>query len=326
MKKNGFIVLLAVLGLMGPSAGAFLMAQDAPDSAVIHVETVISPQDTIQADSAASNGRRLLQPISNLKETSIYQSLSAKKLVWSVIILIIAFFAIRLLIRLLILFSEKSTRYRITIKGLIPLIRVIAWSTVILFIITAIFKPSIAALITFSASVGVAIGFASQDILKNIFGGIVIIFDQPFKVGDKIEVGKYYGEVTEIGLRSTRLVTPDDSVVAVPNSEIMNQSVSNANAGALNCQVVAEIFLPLDIDTVKVRQMAIETAQTSKYIYLKKPITVLFFQEIKEKRTFYKMRLKAYVLDIRYEFVFKSEITELVVRQLLKEGILSPEF
>jgi len=175
-------------------------------------------------------------------------------------------------------------------------------------------------------SVGVAVGFASQDILKNIFGGIVIIFDQPFKVGDKIEIGNYYGEVLEIGLRSTRLVTPDDSIVAVPNAEIMNQSVSNANSGELNCQVVAEFFLPLDIDTIFVRQLAIEAAQVSKYIYLNKPITVLFFQEIKEKRTYYKMKLKAYVMDIRYEFAFRSDLTEILIGVLMKEGILTKDF
>jgi small-conductance mechanosensitive channel len=326
MKNTWIIILLTGLVLSVTSLEAVYLNQDYQDSSAIEIDTAISVEDTLATDSASSSRRKILRPISNLKETSVYQMLSARKLVWTIIVLIVAYFAIRLLMRLLKLLSEKSTRYRITIKGLIPLIRVIAWSSVILFIITAIFKPSLAALITFSASVGVAIGFASQDILKNIFGGIVIIFDQPFKVGDKIEVGNYYGEVTEIGLRSTRLVTPDDSLVAVPNGEIMNQSVSNANAGELNCQVVAEIFLPLDTDTVKVRQIAIETAQTSKYVYLKKPITVLFFQEIKEKRTYFRMRLKAYVLDIRYEFIFKSEMTELVVRQLLKEGILPPEF
>ena len=105
----------------------------------------------------------------------------------------------------------------------------------------------------------------------------------------------------------------------------MNQSVSNSNAGELNCQVVAEIYLPLDIDTERVRRIALEAAQTSRYIFLNKPITVLFFNEVKERRAYYKMRLKAYVMDIRYEFVFKSELTEIVIRELLHEQIIAPE-
>ncbi|MDZ7605681.1 MAG: mechanosensitive ion channel [Cyclobacteriaceae bacterium] len=182
-----------------------------------------------------------------------------------------------------------------------------------------------ATIITFSASVAVAVGFASQDILKNIFGGIMIIFDQPFKVGDKIEIGSFYGEVIEIGLRSTRIVTPDDSVVSVPNAEVMNQSVSNANTGEPNCQVVAEFYLPIDIDIARVRKIAIEGAQVSRFIYLDKPIVALFFQEIFEERSYLKMRLKAYVMDIRYEFAFKSDMTELVIGALLAEGIINRE-
>jgi small-conductance mechanosensitive channel len=236
--------------------------------------------------------------------------------------LILTYFGIRIGTNILGFFAEKSTTYRFTIKGLIPLFRILSWSVAITFIIAAIFAPDFATIIAFSASIGVAVGFAAQDIIKNIFGGIMIIFDQPFKVGDKIEIGNYYGEVMEIGLRSTRIVTADDSVVSVPNAEVMNQSVSNSNSGEPNCQVVAELYLPMDIDTEKVRKIAIEGAQVSRFIYLQKPIVVLFFQEIKDRKSYLKMRLKAYVMDIRYEFAFKSDMTELVLQALLKEGII----
>lgn len=188
-----------------------------------------------------------------------------------------------------------------------------------------IFRPPAATLIAVSASLGIAIGFAAQDILKNIFGGVMILLDRPFQVGDKIETGSYYGEVVEIGLRSIRIVTPDDSLVSIPNGELMNTSVSNSNNGEANCQVVAEIYLPITIDTNKIRQVAIEAAQVSKYIYLNKPITVLFFNEVKERRSYLKMRLKAYVVDIRYEFAFKSDMTEIVIKQLLIEDLVDPK-
>jgi small-conductance mechanosensitive channel len=128
-----------------------------------------------------------------------------------------------------------------------------------------------------------------------------------------------------IGLRSTRIVTGDDSTVSIPNSDIMNQSVSNSNSGEPNCQVVAEVYLPIDVDTVAVRDIALEVARVSKFVYLNKPITVLFFNEVKEKRSYLKMRLKAYVMDIRYEFAFKSEMTELIIRELLNDGVLKKE-
>jgi small-conductance mechanosensitive channel len=129
--------------------------------------------------------------------------------------------------------------------------------------------------------------------------------------------------VLEVGLRSTRIVTADDSVVTIPNSEMMNQSISNSNSSENNCQVVAELFLPQTIDTQRVREIATEVAQVSKYIYLNKPIAVVFFSELTNNKVYLKMRLKAYVMDIRYEFAFKSEMTELVLLELQKEGLIS---
>lgn len=104
----------------------------------------------------------------------------------------------------------------------------------------------------------------------------MIIFDRPFQVGDKIEIEDYYGEVIKIGLRSTRIVTPDDSMVTIPNGDLMSKPVSNSNSGEPNCQVVAELYLPINIDTEKVRQIALEAAQVSRYVYLNKPIVILF--------------------------------------------------
>jgi small-conductance mechanosensitive channel len=102
----------------------------------------------------------------------------------------------------------------------------------------------------------------------------------------------------------------------------MNQSISNTNSGLNNCLVSADIYLPHLIDTQRVRQIAIEVAQISKYVYLNKPIAVIFFSEKTNKEPVLMMRLKAYVMNVRYEFFFKSEMTELVLRELKNEGLM----
>lgn len=265
---------------------------------------------------------QILPETKDLSKEDFLQIFSASKIIWAVIVLVVGYFITKGTTKLLRVLAERSTTNRITLKGFIPVVRIISWTLIILFVIMGIFKPPVSTVLALSASAGVAIGFAAQDILKNIFGGIVVITDRPFSVGDKIEVGDYYGEVQQIGLRSTRIVTPDDSLVSIPNSEIMNSSVSNSNAGEANCQVVAEIFLPITINTKEVREIAIKAAQVSKYIYLKKPIVALFFNEMNENKSYYKMRLKAYVMDIRQEFAFKSEMTELVIQALVEKGIL----
>ncbi|MGB5964822.1 MAG: mechanosensitive ion channel domain-containing protein [Sulfurimonadaceae bacterium] len=249
--------------------------------------------------------------------------ISFSKILWTILFLIISYVFIALLTKIIEFFAEKSSRLRISIKGVIPILRIGLWIAVITIVIKVIYNPPIEMLMTAVASVAIAIGFATQDLLKNIFGGIILLFDRPFKVGDKIEVGDNYGEVITINLQTTRIVTPDDSIVIIPNMELMNSRISNSNSGELYCQVVAKIALPIDSDMQKVRKTAIEAAQVSKYIYLNKPITVLFTNEINEHKSFLEMKLKAYVMDIRYEFLFKSDMTEVVIKELLNQGLLN---
>jgi MscS family membrane protein len=276
--------------------------------------------DTLKPASAARQQAGLAEATAKPREA--LRMISFSKVFWAVIFLTVAWLLIRFIVNILNVFAERSTKARITVKSLIPVVRIIIWVVAIYIVVQGIFAPPIETLLAATASVAIAVGLAAQDLLKNVFGGIMLLFDRPFQVGDKIEAGKHYGEVVEIGLRATRIVTPDDSVVSIPNMELMNGYVSNSNSGELNCQVVAEIYLPFDIDTQKVRKIAIESAQVSKYIFLNKPIVVVFFNEIHQGKLFLKMRLKAYVMDIRYEFAFKSDMTEIVIRELLKEGIL----
>jgi MscS family membrane protein len=252
-------------------------------------------------------------------------NISFAKIFWSIVIFLIAFFSIKYFTKILETLGERWTNIRLLIKRMIPIIRIVGWTLVLYIIIAGIFAPPIETLIAVTASAGIAVGFASQDILKNIFGGIMILFDRPFQVGDKIAVGNYYGEVVQIGLRSVRIVTADDSLISIPNSDLVNQAVSNSNSGEFNCQVAAEFFLPAHINLERLKRIAYLAAACSKYIYLKKPIAVVLKNEIHEGRSLLKMRLKAYVLDLRYEFAFSSEMTELVIKQLLAESLLHPD-
>ncbi len=281
--------------------------------------------NTVDSSSISTAGKEESDKKIDLSPPAIDEIVSIEKILWAIIFFFAGLYLIKFITKILDLFAEKSANYRITIKGFIPIVRILAWAFVFYLIIHGIFSPPAETIIAILASLGIAVGFASQDIFKNIFGGIMIIFDRPFQVGDKIEIDNYYGEVIKIGLRSTRIVTPDDSVVTVPNGDLMSKSVSNSNSGEPNCQVVAEFYLPIDIDTERVRQIALEAAQVSKYIYLNKPIVVLFFNEVKERKSYLKMRLKAYVMDIRYEFAFKSDMTEIVMRELLLKGIINSE-
>lgn len=310
------LVMLTSLSDVNAQPDSTKQQQTSDTVRVVDTVFIHSTQDT--------SGKNIVGDL-DLSPPSIDEIVSFEKILWAVIFFFAGLYLIKLITKLLDIFAERSTGHRITIKGFIPVIRILSWAFVLYLIIHGIFKPPAETILAILASLGIAVGFASQDIFKNIFGGIMIIFDRPFQVGDKIEIDGHYGEVIKIGLRSTRIVTSDDSVVTIPNGDLMNKSVSNSNSGEPNCQVVAEIFLPISIDTTVVRQIALEAAQVSKYIYLNKPITVLFFNEMNEQKPYYKMRVKAYVMDIRYEFSFKSDMTEIVLRELIRNKIIAPE-
>lgn len=295
-------------------------------SVVVYDTIVVTKEVTTKVDSTDQKAKE--NKIENSDHIppalkSISETISFSKIFWSIITLILSYYIIALITLILRKIGKKNSKVSNPLRKITPFVKIIGWIIASIVVIEGIIRPPSETLFAVIASTGIAIGFAAQDVLKNIFGGIMILFDRPFQIGDKIEIGEYYGEVKEIGLRSTRVVTPDDSVVTIPNAELINTAVSNANSGENNCQVVAEVYLPIDIDTNLIRKIATETAQTSRYIYLNKPITVLFINEITERKPVLKMRLKAYVSNVRYEFNFKSDMTEVFIKELLDRKLIT---
>jgi MscS family membrane protein len=103
--------------------------------------------------------------------------------------------------------------------------------------------------------VGIAVGFAAKDTLANFFAGIFIIADAPYKVGDWIVLdGDLRGRVVKIGIRSTRLLTPDDIEITVPNSVIGASKIVNEVGGPTvkqRIRIKVQTAYGSDIDKVR---------------------------------------------------------------------------
>ncbi len=104
----------------------------------------------------------------------------------------------------------------------------------ILFIGQSIFNLNITTLLAGAGVVGLAIAFASRETLANFFGTLVIILDRPFRCGDRIQVNGVDGLVKAVGMRSTRILTADESVYTIPNSRIAECDIENiSNHGVI---------------------------------------------------------------------------------------------
>lgn len=101
-----------------------------------------------------------------------------------------------------------------------------------IYIIFQIWGIDMTAWLASAGIVGIAVGFAAKDTLANLFSGVFILADTPYKIGDYIVLeGNQRGKVTHIGLRSTRMITRDDVEVTVPNSIMGNSKVTNQSGG-----------------------------------------------------------------------------------------------
>ncbi|MBN2053104.1 mechanosensitive ion channel family protein [Candidatus Woesearchaeota archaeon] len=117
-------------------------------------------------------------------------------------------------------------------NNLLPIIRkvvkVVFWIIVIIMVIKN-FGFDVSALLTGVGLGGLAFALAAQELLSNLFGGVAILTDKPFKIGDRIKVGVNEGWVREIGLRTTRIETLDGTQLVIPNAEIAKSVLENVS-------------------------------------------------------------------------------------------------
>ena len=109
---------------------------------------------------------------------------------------------------------------------------------------------------------GLAIGLAAQETLSNLFAGVSILADAPYKIGDYIILDNAErGEVTKIGLRSSRILTRDQVEIIVPNSAIANSTIVNESGGpSLQRRLKVPIGVAYGSDAKEIEQLLLEVA------------------------------------------------------------------
>lgn len=115
--------------------------------------------------------------------------------------------------------------------------------------------------------VGIALGFAAKDSLANLFAGVFIIADAPYRVGDYVVLDSgYRGKVLHIGLRSTRILTRDDIEITIPNSVIGNGAIVNETSGAPRYRIRVKVGCAYGSDLDTVRKVLLEAADAAPAI------------------------------------------------------------
>lgn len=130
---------------------------------------------------------------------------------------------------------------------------------------------------------GLAIGLAAKDSIANVIAGILIIIDRPFVVGDRIEVwsapkqAATWGDVMEIGLRSTKIRTTDNILLIIPNSEIGRRDIINYTAISPDIRVRIPVGIAYEADAKKAEMLILDVAKNTEGV-LKEPASVVIMQ------------------------------------------------
>lgn len=154
-------------------------------------------------------------------------------------------------------------RYLLIIIGLI-----------IIFQTTGIDLSAIGLLV---GALGVGIGFGLQNITNNFISGLIILFERPIKVGDRIEIDDLAGNIVDISARATTIITNDNIAVIVPNSDFINSRVINWSHNNRRIRLNFPVGVSYNEDPEKIRKLLTEVANNNPGI-LSSPEPYILFE------------------------------------------------
>ena len=144
--------------------------------------------------------------------------------------------------------------------------------------ILAVWEKNLTPFLASAGIVGIAVGFAAKDTLANLFAGVFIMADAPYKIGDFIVLDSgERGRVTDIGIRSTRLITRDDIEITLPNAVMANAKIMNETGGPhQKMRVRVNIGVAYGSDIDKVREILLDIASKAELVDQDPPPSVRF--------------------------------------------------
>jgi small-conductance mechanosensitive channel len=141
-----------------------------------------------------------------------------------------------------------------------------------------------------AGAVGVGVGFGLQNITNNFISGIIILFERPIKIGDRIEVGDVNGDVVHIAARSTTVRTNDNIAIIIPNSSFISSNVINWSHGDSKVRFRVPVQVAYDSDVRLVEKLLLEVARDNENV-LEDPPPRVIFKEFGESALKFELRV-----------------------------------
>ena len=173
-----------------------------------------------------------------------------------------------------------------------------------------------------AGAIGVGIGFGLQNITNNFISGLVILLEQPIKVGDRIEVGDVTGNVIRISGRSTTILTNDNISIIVPNSQFIDNPVINWSHNERKIRFNFPVGVAYKETPEKIKEILIEVAEANEGV-LKSPKCEVLFDGYGESSINFLLRVWS-IEFVDRPSVLKSQLYYEIFKRFAEENVELP--
>lgn len=184
------------------------------------------------------------------------------------------------------------------------------------------FGVNVTALVTTAGVASLALALAAQETLANMFAGFTIMLDRSYRVGDRIQLADgTIGDVHEIGLRATKILSFDNELIIVPNKEMAASRIVNQSYPDLRVKVRPRVGVAYGTDLEKAKRVILETCLAHPKV-LKDPAPAVYFTDFGESSL--NLMAICWVPDYRDRFAVLDELNMAIKKRFEEEGIEIP--
>jgi small-conductance mechanosensitive channel len=177
-------------------------------------------------------------------------------------------------------------------------------------------------LVVFGGAVGVGVGLGLQNVVSNFVAGLILLIEQPIRMGDRIETGNTLGDVVKIAARSTWVKTNDNVVIIVPNNDFINNPVTNWTANDPNVRLSLPVGVGYDSDPDQVRDLLLAAAKAHPDV-LKDPKPDVIFTDYGDSSINFSLRVWTST-QTHSPAILKSDLYFALFRVFREHGIELP--
>jgi small-conductance mechanosensitive channel len=167
----------------------------------------------------------------------------------------------------------------------------------------------------------VGIGFGLQNITNNFISGLIVLFERPISVGDRVEVGGVEGDVIEINIRSTKIRTMNNISIIVPNQEFVGSNVVNYSHGDPSFRLDINVGVSYSSDLDKVLKALEDVAREHEKV-MKEPAPQIHFTAFGDSS--WDMQLRVWIPNVKERYIIRNELNQAIARKFNELDIEIP--